>query len=1059
MWPSVGAAPTPGGRKALLAAILGTVVFAAAAAPGQAATYRYVSPKGSDLAACSRAEPCRTFNRVYRVVRPGQTVILRRGTYRTQVIRLDRRKTSARDVVFRPASGARVVVRGYVKVLARHVELRGFRVGTWIAYAPAKDVTIRSVTADRFLIAGASDVSVLGGTLGPMDDASNVIAAASGASRDGPQRILLDGITVRGYRRTSGATPVHCLAVRAATGLTVRRSRFLDCEDSALFFTQGSLAGPPANVTLENNVLARSGADALRLDGAHGERWRNFLVRNNSMTGALTISPESDPASDLRFYSNVAAGFSGCGQAGVTADYNVWTSGSACGPSDAVAPSGFTDPEKNDFDLVPGSAAIDRAPEAYSSTDITGQARPIGWAGDAGAYETVASGLVAAYPFNEGLGAIAFDVSGKGNSGAVAGATWSTAGRFGGALSFDGTNDWVTVVDAPSLDLATQLTIEAWVKPTVLGTAWRTVAIKEQPGNLVYALYANTDTRGASGHVYVGGDMNAQAPDRLPVGTWTHVATTYDGATLRLYMNGAEVNRRPLTGTLTVSSGALRVGGNAVWNEWFSGTIDELRLYGRALPPGQIKKDMSKPLRAAVDGEPPSEPAGLTVTGQGGSSVSLSWSASSDNVGVAGYGLYRNGSSVGSSAGTSYTFSGLSCATSYTLAVDASDAAGNRSGKTTLAAATSACPPAGTADVYVAASGSDTNACTQAAPCRTFDRAYRVAGSGDVVEVAGGTYPGQTISSDFTKTSTADVLFRPASSADVSVSGEMSVYADHVEFRDMTFGGWKTFLGTDDVTFRNIETVHLFIWSSSNISVIGGAVGVLNQKRDYDSNITTASGSSTAPTNILIDGVWFHDWIDVDPGQANHIECLQIGSGVNLTIRNSRFERCGTHDIFIRSWGTINGSYHPLRNVVVENNFLGKTDAGFYSIQFVDDLATDSTSFVVRNNSTLQAFHDGIERGTISFVGNVLDSMTSWECGQSTPSRWSYNVYESGVKCGSTDFVGAVSYRDRARLDLHLLAGSAAIGRGSPTNYAAGDIDGEARPLGGAPDAGADEVP
>jgi hypothetical protein len=328
-----------------------------------------------------------------------------------------------------------------------------------------------------------------------------------------------------------------------------------------------------------------------------------------------------------------------------------------------------------------------------------------------------------------------------------------------------------------------------------------------------------------------------------------------------------------------------------------------------------------------------------------------------------------------------------------------------------------------------------------------------------VVEVAGGTYPGQTISSDSTKTSTADVLFRSASSADVSVSGEMSVYADHVEFRDMTFGGWKTFLGTDDVTFRNIETVHLFIWSSSNISVIGGAVGVLNRKRDYDSNITTASGSSTAPTNILIDGVWFHDWIDVDPGQANHIECLQIGSGVNLTIRNSRFERCGTHDIFIRSWGTINGSYHPLKNVVVENNFLGKTDAGFYSIQFVDDLATDSTSFVVRNNSTLQAFHDGIERGTISFVGNVLDSMTSWECGQSTPSRWSYNVYESGVKCGSTDFVGAVSYRDRAGLDLHLLAGSAAIGRGSPTNYAAADIDGEARPLGGAPDAGADEVP
>ena len=61
-------------------------------------------------------------------------------------------------------------------------------------------------------------------------------------------------------------------------------------------------------------------------------------------------------------------------------------------------------------------------------------------------------------------------------------------------------------------------------------------------------------------------------------------------------------------------------------------------------------------------------------------------------MGVTGYGVYSNGTLVGSPTGTSYTLSGLTCGTSYTVAVDAVDAAGNRSAKATISAATSACP-------------------------------------------------------------------------------------------------------------------------------------------------------------------------------------------------------------------------------------------------------------------------------------------------------------------------------------------------------------------------------
>ena len=85
-------------------------------------------------------------------------------------------------------------------------------------------------------------------------------------------------------------------------------------------------------------------------------------------------------------------------------------------------------------------------------------------------------------------------------------------------------------------------------------------------------------------------------------------------------------------------------------------------------------------------------PAGLTVGTRTTTSVALSWSASSDNVGVTGYGVYSNGTLAGSPTGTSYTLSGLTCGTSYSVDVDAVDAAGNRSAKATVTAATSACP-------------------------------------------------------------------------------------------------------------------------------------------------------------------------------------------------------------------------------------------------------------------------------------------------------------------------------------------------------------------------------
>src|SRR5438132_8565246 len=92
------------------------------------------------------------------------------------------------------------------------------------------------------------------------------------------------------------------------------------------------------------------------------------------------------------------------------------------------------------------------------------------------------AGLVAAYNFDEGSGTILHDLSGTGNDGSLANAAWSSAGNYGGALSFNGSTSLVTIGDSSSLHLTSGMTLEAWVKPTSLNSPdgdWSAAISKE----------------------------------------------------------------------------------------------------------------------------------------------------------------------------------------------------------------------------------------------------------------------------------------------------------------------------------------------------------------------------------------------------------------------------------------------------------------------------------------------------------------------------------------------------------------------------------------------------
>ena len=108
-----------------------------------------------------------------------------------------------------------------------------------------------------------------------------------------------------------------------------------------------------------------------------------------------------------------------------------------------------------------------------------------------------AVGLVAAYPFDEGSGSSVADGSGNGNVGRVAGATW-TRGRYGNALNFDGADDIVRVAPARSLDVESELTLSAWIRPAASQSGWQTIIYRERD---TFFLDAGSDLRGFVGRV------------------------------------------------------------------------------------------------------------------------------------------------------------------------------------------------------------------------------------------------------------------------------------------------------------------------------------------------------------------------------------------------------------------------------------------------------------------------------------------------------------------------------------------------------------------------------
>jgi hypothetical protein len=601
------------------------------------------------------------------------------------------------------------------------------------------------------------------------------------------------------------------------------------------------------------------------------------------------------------------------------------------------------------------------------------------------------------------------------------------------------------------------------------------------------------------------GSLVAAAATTSVALSWTAAKDNKDVAGYRIYVDGARVGATASLGFVaTVPCGSTHAFG-----------VDAVDQTGNASEQATVSS-------TTRECPPPIAPAGLTASATT-TGITVRWQVSQD-AGVVGYGVYLDGALVTTTVATSYSVA-VRCGTTHTLGIDAVASSGARSAPSTIAVTTPECEGEGQV-LHVAPDGSDAGACLEAAPCATFDRAYRLATAGQRVAVAAGTYPTQVVRVDPTKLdAAANVVIAPADGARVSIAGDLIVYGSHVTFRDLKLRklvnqGTAGAATSHDVVFDNLDGETFNIGPNYRITIQGGdwgpslacharnsafaretwcptdspyaATGNDGGNGDYESHIgPDGEIADQWPHGIAIDGARIHDQNSLDLATM-HTGGLFLISGWDIAIRNSVFQRNAVYDLQVQDFSTrdcCGQTYGPVRDAVLENNWFGapvqgvndpggsSVDDGQPDVQ-LDPRKGDAATLPCWSNWLIRfnSFHNGLALGldgpacftNVRVVGNVgeVPSPDWWVASQCFPGAagltWAFNAWVGGA-CGPTDvvlpalpyassLVGAENYRLTGGAAVDLVPGTdddQRLGR---------DFEGQLRPLGGARDAGADEL-
>ncbi|MGB2862222.1 MAG: PA14 domain-containing protein [Sedimentisphaerales bacterium] len=283
----------------------------------------------------------------------------------------------------------------------------------------------------------------------------------------------------------------------------------------------------------------------------------------------------------------------------------------------------------------------------------------------------IASGLVGYYPLDEGAGDTAFDISGNGHDGTLHnGVTWISPGFKGSGVNVDGTaNSRIELGTWNPAEGTGQMSLALWIRWAGGGGTYQGLIGKRDtwPGETMFQFQVRPENDGTfrleTGTIAIVSPNGTMAP---LVQTWAHVATTFDGTTARLYLNGEEImsggfafntaGEAANMGIGCVTGGGTGYSGNG---EVFSGDMDEVRIYNRALSEAEILATMEGEIWPYAFGPDPANGALYSD-----SWVTLSWSPGETAVS---HDVYMGDNFADVNDGTAETFRG-NYTTTYLIA-------------------------------------------------------------------------------------------------------------------------------------------------------------------------------------------------------------------------------------------------------------------------------------------------------------------------------------------------------------------------------------------------------
>jgi len=390
------------------------------------------------------------------------------------------------------------------------------------------------------------------------------------------------------------------------TGYDVERCTGSGCTPSSGIGTAATNSYSDATVSASSTYVYR-----VRAFDAAGNHSGYATSADVTTPAPDTSNPSSTTGLAIASNTNAAVGLS-------------WTAA-----TDNYAVTGYSIERCVGTSCTPSSQLNTSATTAFSDTSVAPsttygyRVRAYDEAGNYGGYSSTVpvttpaapgpgANLGGAWNFNEGSGTTAADASGNSNTGTFnGGVSWTASGQHGAAAVFAGTsNNYVNVPNSSSINVnGTALTISFWASPidnsgndeVVLAKPW-TIGTQNVPTyqyGIEYAAAHRYD-------LYLGMTDNTRVGPysiSAPSGVWRHIAYTYDGANVKGYLDGALSFTAAQTKSVGSRTTALRMGVDSTGQQPFKGSLDDVRIYARALTIAEIQSDMASGVATVTCGD------------------------------------------------------------------------------------------------------------------------------------------------------------------------------------------------------------------------------------------------------------------------------------------------------------------------------------------------------------------------------------------------------------------------------------------------------------------------